>query len=184
MLMDQVKLETMRKWLIIISVLTVLDQITKRIAEHNLNFAEPVSFIPLFNFMLVYNEGAAFSFLSQAGGWQRWFFIVLAIAVCAYIFNWLRKLKSSEVLLGISLSLILSGALGNLIDRIIYGKVTDFIDFFYTTSEKCIYFFFPLQNGTCHWPTFNIADILISIGAVLLLFQIILEKPGSEPNTN
>ncbi|MCL4155764.1 UNVERIFIED_CONTAM: hypothetical protein GTU68_047748, partial [Idotea baltica] len=87
--------------------------------------------MPMFNWMLVYNEGAAFSFLSEAGGWQRWFFVALATAVCIYIFNWLRKLKPSEVLLGTSLSLILSGALGNLIDRAIYGKVTDFIDFHY-----------------------------------------------------
>lgn len=174
----------MRKWLVLIFILTGLDQISKRLAEQALEFAQPEPIMPLFNFMLVYNKGAAFSFLSEAGGWQRWFFVILALAVCIYIFNWLRKLGDNEILLGTSLSLILSGALGNLIDRALFGKVTDFIDFYYSSSQECIYFFFALQNNTCHWPTFNIADILISIGAALLILQILFEKPGVENNTN
>jgi signal peptidase II len=121
----------MRKWTILITALILVDQITKRVAEATLEFAQPIPAIPMFNWMLVYNEGAAFSFLSQAGGWQRWFFVALASAVSLYIFNWLRKLASTEILLGTSLSLILSGALGNLIDRAIYGKVTDFIEFYF-----------------------------------------------------
>ena len=173
----------MPKWIFLIVVLTSADQISKRIAESVFEFAEPIAAIPMFNFMLVYNEGAAFSFLSQAGGWQRWFFVALAIGVCAYIFNWLRKLNDSEVLLATSLCLILSGALGNLIDRALFGKVTDFIDFFYQADE-CIYFFFYLPNNSCHWPTFNIADILITIGASLLVIQIFQHAPADDTNSN
>ncbi len=173
----------MRKWVILVIGLTLLDQVTKRFAEASLEFAQPIAALPMFNWMLVYNEGAAFSFLSEAGGWQRWFFVILASAVCIYLIAWLRKLKSTEILLGISLSFILSGALGNLIDRAIYGKVTDFIDFYYKADE-CIYFFFYIPNSGCHWPTFNIADILITIGAGLLLIQIFKDDPTDDTHTD
>ena len=166
----------MRKWLIIIVALTALDLITKRVAEAYLVFGEAVPIIPFLNLRLVYNTGAAFSLLSDAGGWQRWFFIVLAIGVCIYILNWLRKLQSEEVLLGYSLCLILSGALGNVSDRIIYAKVTDFIDFYYPSKDACIYLFFRLPNNTCHWPTFNLADIFISVGAILLIISFFREN--------
>jgi len=178
MLMAQGKIESMRSWLILITILTAIDQASKRIAETNLQFAEPIPLIPMFNFRLVYNEGAAFSFLSQAGGWQRWFFVILAIGVCIYLFYWLRNLKPSETFLGIGLSLIISGALGNLIDRALFGKVTDFIDFYYQ-ADSCFLFFFYLPNSGCHWPTFNIADILISIGAVIMAIQIFRENPAN-----
>ena len=173
----------MRKWTILITALILVDQITKRVAEATLEFAQPIPAIPMFNWMLVYNEGAAFSFLSQAGGWQRWFFVALASAVSLYIFNWLRKLASTEILLGTSLSLILSGALGNLIDRAIYGKVTDFIDFYYM-SDACVFLFYHSPYGGCHWPTFNIADILISLGASLLIIHIIKEPSSNASNKN
>ena len=131
--------------------------------------------------MLVYNKGAAFSFLSNAGGWQRWFFVVLALTVCIYLLYWLKSLKTSNTLLGIGISLIISGALGNLIDRALYGKVTDFIDFYYQ-ADSCLYFFYRLPDSSCHWPTFNIADILISIGAILMAIQIFRENPTDETN--
>ena len=137
----------------------------------------------MFNWMLVYNEGAAFSFLSEAGGWQRWFFVGLASVVCVYILNWLRKLSSTEKLLGTSLCFILSGALGNLIDRAIYGKVTDFIDFYYS-SDECIYFFYYLPNSGCHWPTFNVADILITLGACLMVMQIFKNDSTHDSHTD
>jgi signal peptidase II len=181
--MARVKLESMRKWTILVITLTIIDQITKRFAEATLEFAQPIPAMPMFNWMLVYNEGAAFSFLSEAGGWQRWFFVALASAVCIYIFNWLSKLKNSEILLGTSLSFILSGALGNLIDRAIYAKVTDFIDFYYQADE-CIYFFFRSPHGGCHWPTFNIADILITLGASLLIIQIFKEPSADDTHSN
>ena len=175
------KPDNMRNWLILIVVLATVDQVTKRIAEASLQFAEPVPLIPMFNFRLVYNEGAAFSFLSDAGGWQRWFFVVLAIGVCIYLFYWLRNLKPSETLLGISLSLIISGAIGNLIDRALFGKVTDFIDFYYQ-ADNCLYFFFYLPNSGCHWPTFNIADILIFIGAAMMALLIFRDPSQQESN--
>lgn len=174
----------MRNWLIVIATLTALDLVTKRIAEATLVFGEPVSLIPLFNFRLVYNTGAAWSMLSDAGGWQRWFFIVIALGVCIYILNWLRKLQPEEKLLGVSLSLVLSGALGNLSDRIVYAKVTDFIDFYYPTENECLFFFFRLPGNTCHWPTFNLADIFISIGAALLLFSILRDNKTNETGTD
>jgi|TARA_B110000238_G_C16124444_1_gene438603 signal peptidase II len=183
MLMAPAKLESMRKWIFLVVVLTVIDQITKRFAEAALEFAMPITAMPMFNWMLVYNEGAAFSFLSEAGGWQRWFFVALASAVCIYIFNWLRKLETSEILLGTSLSFILSGALGNLIDRALYGKVTDFIDFYYKADE-CIYFFYHSRHGSCHWPTFNIADILITLGASLLIIHIFKEPSSNDAHKN
>ena len=174
----------MRKWLVVIFTLTALDLASKRIAEAYLTYAEPVAIIPLLNFRLVYNTGAAWSLLSDAGGWQRWFFIVIAIGVCLYILNWLRKLQPGEGLMGISLSLVLSGALGNLSDRIVYAKVTDFIDFYYPSQNECLFFFFRLPENTCHWPTFNLADIFISVGAVLLLINLLLEKKVDETGAN
>ena len=165
----------MRNWLKLILVLTGLDQISKYIAQNSLTYADPVPVVPLLNFMLVYNQGAAFSFLSDAGGWQRWFFIALAVTVCVYLLLWLRKLGPSQRMLSVGLSFIISGALGNLIDRIMHGKVTDFIDFYYPSQEDCIPFFFYLPSATCHWPTFNIADILITMGAGILLLQLLRE---------
>jgi len=169
----------MRKWILLVFALTALDQITKQFAEASLSFAEPVPVIPFFNLMLVYNTGAAFSFLSDASGWQRWFFVSLATGVCIYIVVWLRTLKNTQFILSISLSLILSGALGNLIDRALHGKVVDFIDIFYPSQGECVYLFFRLPHNTCHWPTFNFADILITIGAGLLFVQLLREKRSS-----
>lgn len=173
----------MRNCIVLIIILAAIDQASKRIAEANLQFAEITPLIPMLNLRLVYNEGAAFSFLSQAGGWQRWFFVALAIGVCAYLFHWLRSLKSSERILAVSLSLIISGAIGNLIDRALFGKVTDFIDFHYQAND-CFYFFFRLPHGGCHWPTFNFADIFISIGALLMVTQIFNDSSHNESDRN
>lgn len=167
----------MRKWLYIVAILTAIDQLSKKFAEEALQFGEAISILPYINFRLVYNTGAAFSFLSEAGGWQRWFFVALATAVCGYIIYWLSTLKQNEYLTKLSLVFILSGALGNLIDRILFAKVTDFIDMYYPTTDTCIFFFFQLPTNTCHWPTFNIADILITIGACLLLIDLLLKRP-------
>ena len=136
--------------------MVILDQATKLIAETYLNFQVPVSVMPMFNFTLVYNQGAAFSFLSDAGGWQRWFFIGLSSVISIVLIVWLNKLKQHQKLLTVSIALILGGAIGNLIDRSIYGHVIDFIDVYYQQH---------------HWPAFNIADSAISIGAVLLIID-------------
>lgn len=145
-----------KRWGWIVLSIIILDQITKLLADHYLNYHQPVSIIPMFNFTLVYNPGAAFSFLSDAGGWQRWFFIVLSSVISAVLFVWLVKLKPEQKLQMTSIAMILGGALGNLIDRSIYGHVIDFLDVYYQQH---------------HWPAFNIADSAILVGAILLIID-------------
>ena len=179
MSMDRERSENMRSWLVLITFFILTDQATKIVAQTLLSEGESIEAVPFFNFLLVYNKGAAFSFLSDAGGWQRWFFIFLASAVCIYLLVWLRNIKRTQRFLGIGLTFVLSGALGNLIDRILHGKVTDFLDFYYVTKNDCLPFFFRLPPDTCHWPTFNVADILISVGAILLLVQITFDSKST-----
>lgn len=152
----------MLKYLTISAVVIALDQVTKSIMVSWLSLYETVAVIPYFNLTMAHNHGAAFSFLAQAGGWQRWFFITLAIVISIVLLIWLAKLKPHAKLEAISLSLILGGAIGNVIDRIAYGYVIDFLD---------------VYVGTSHWPAFNVADSAICIGAVLL----ILDSFKSEP---
>lgn len=177
--MVMVKLDAMRKWLIWIVILTGLDQASKRAAEYFLHYATPVEIFPSFNLMLTYNRGAAFSFLSEAGGWQRWFFVAVATAICAYILRWLSQLKPDQNKTALGLVMILSGGLGNLIDRALLAKVTDFLDVYYPSQTECLPLFYSWGSHSCHWPTFNIADILICIGAGLLFIQILRENPTS-----
>ncbi len=119
-----------------------------------LDLHQPVPVIPFLNLTLTHNTGAAFSFLSDAGGWQRWFFAGLTIVVSIIIVVWLTRLKPGQRWLPVSLSLVLGGALGNLWDRLVIGAVVDFIDVYY---------------GTWHWPAFNLADSAICVGAVMLV---------------
>jgi signal peptidase II len=144
----------MLKYLFITSLVIVFDQVSKWLMVSRLSLYETIIVMPYFNLTMAHNEGAAFSFLAQAGGWQRWFFIWLAVIISVVLLVWLAKLKPTEKLEAISLSLILGGALGNVIDRISYGYVIDFID---------------LYIGHNHWPVFNIADSAICIGAILLV---------------
>ena len=144
----------MLKYLFITSLIIFFDQVSKWLMMSWLSLYETVVIMPYFNLTMAHNEGAAFSFLAQAGGWQRWFFIGLALIISVVLFVWLAKLKPTEKLEAISLSLILGGAIGNVIDRISYGYVVDFID---------------LYIGHNHWPVFNIADSAICIGAILLI---------------
>jgi len=156
----------MLKWLAIAGLVIVLDQVTKVAAEYWLEFQEPVALIPFVNLSLSYNAGAAFSFLSDAGGWQRWFFVVLAVVVSAAVVLWLSRLDAGERLTGLALSLVLGGAIGNVIDRLAYGHVIDFIDFYV---------------GSWHWPTFNIADSGISIGVTMLILDSLFRrKPAAQ----
>lgn len=166
----------MLKWLWLTAIVVLLDQASKLAALQFLTPHDPQAFLPFFNFTLTFNKGAAFSFLSSAGGWQRWFFTALAIGVSIFIFLWLKKLTHKENLLAASLSLILGGAIGNVTDRSIYGHVIDFIDWFYPSSDGCLPFFFSLNQTTCHWPTFNIADSAILLGASLMIIQAIFAK--------
>lgn len=163
----------MRTWMLIAGLALVADQITKQLAEATLMLHEPIPVLPYFNFMLAYNEGAAFSFLAWAGGWQRWFFVVLALTVSAVLVTWLRRLGPDEKFQGLALALILGGAIGNVIDRILYGHVIDFIDVYYV-AESCMALFasVPMAEGMhCHWPAFNIADSAISVGAVMMIID-------------
>jgi len=146
----------MLKWLWITLLVVVLDQITKTVAVDSLELYQPAAVFPGFNFTLMYNKGAAFSFLSDAAGWQRWFFTVIAIGVSIGIVIWLKRLPADHRLTAISLALILGGAIGNVWDRIVLGHVIDFIDVYYATY---------------HWPAFNIADSAITVGACLLVFD-------------
>lgn len=166
-------------WLTILVIL--LDQASKYFALQNLVLMVPHAFLPYFNFTLIHNEGAAFSLLSGAGGWQRWFFLILGTGISIFIILWLKKLNTNEKILAISLSLILGGAIGNLTDRVIHEKgVVDFIDWFYYSSGKCLPLFFHAGANTCHWPTFNLADSAILLGAVLMIVQAITHKETNE----
>jgi len=131
----------------------VLDQASKWAAEHWLA-GRSLRLFDWFDLQLAYNQGAAFSFLSQAGGWQRWFFVAVAVVASLVMLAWLRRLGPGERLTALALGLILGGAVGNLIDRLLWGHVIDFIVWHYRDW---------------YWPAFNIADSAISVGAVLLI---------------
>jgi len=156
----------MIKWFSLALIVIILDQITKGIASAQLTMFQPVPVMPMFNFTLMHNEGAAFSFLSDAGGWQRWFFTALASIVSIAIVIWITKLKPEEKWTALSLALILGGAVGNLIDRVRLGYVVDFIDVYYETA---------------HWPAFNIADSAIFVGAAIMIITSFKAEEKEKP---
>jgi len=143
-------------WLWLALLVLVLDQLSKQLALALLDYAQPIALLPVFDLTLLYNKGAAFSFLAGQDGWQRWFFSLIALAVGGYLLHWLSKISRSERLLSIALVLILGGAIGNLIDRLLLGHVVDFIS---------------LHWQHHYYPAFNIADSAITLGAVLLLWE-------------
>lgn len=146
----------MRKWLLLVVVIVVLDQWTKYLADTRLDYGHPVELLSWFNLYLAYNTGAAFNFLSEAGGWQRWFFGAVAVVAIVVLVAWLRRLDARDWPLSLSLSLILSGAIGNLIDRIWLGYVIDFIQWHYRDW---------------YWPAFNLADSAITAGVTVLVLR-------------
>lgn len=146
----------MLRWLGLSTLVVLFDQYSKWLAERELELYQQLPLMPSVSLMLAYNEGAAFSFLSDAGGWQRYFFIVVGIVVTLVLIVWLQRLQRGEKLLAAALGLIIGGAIGNLIDRVLHGKVTDFI---------------LLHYDGWYWPAFNIADSAIAVGAVLLLYD-------------
>ena len=151
----------LKKNLIIFSIITFtifLDLITKNYALSSLIINHSISINNFLNFTLAFNHGAAFSFLSDAGGWQRWFFIIFSIVVILIITYILVKERNSQY---IAFSFVIGGAIGNLYDRILYGYVIDFIEFHYNSF---------------YWPIFNIADIAISIGIILLLYSMFAKE--------
>ncbi|QWF70732.1 signal peptidase II [Methylomonas paludis] len=146
----------MLKWLWLSALVLVLDQASKLAIDSHMQLFESIGLLPSFNLTYVHNAGAAFSFLSQAGGWQRWLFAALAIVISSIIAIWLARLSRQQTWLAAALALILGGAIGNLIDRLLYGYVIDFLDVYY-------------QNW--HWPAFNIADSAICVGVALMLLD-------------
>lgn len=147
----------MFRWLLLSFVVLVLDLVTKYYASANLDYAVPVPVISgFFNFTLLHNTGAAFSFLATESGWQRWFFVALATGVSAALVVWLRGLRE-EPWVAASVALILGGALGNLYDRTTLGYVVDFLHFYWNDY---------------HFPAFNIADTAISIGAAMMVIDV------------
>ena len=154
------------KWLWVSVVVLILDQCTKLLADALLSAHQSVELLPFLALRKAYNYGAAFSFLSDASGWQRWFFIILALVVIGVLVAWLRRLPANDTRARLALVLILGGAAGNVIDRLVYGYVIDFIDVFY---------------GSWHWPTFNIADSAISVGAFLLILDAFLGPRKASP---
>jgi signal peptidase II len=159
----------MKFWvsLILALVVLVLDFVTKRWVESGLFYGEQIPVTSFFNLVLTYNAGAAFSFLSDAAGWQRWFFSSIAGGASIMIIYLLRR-HEADKLFCTALSLILGGAVGNLWDRLTLGHVVDFLDFYI---------------GTFHWPAFNVADSAIFVGAMLLILQSFLqgETSSGEP---
>lgn len=146
----------MLRWLWLSGLVVLLDQTTKWMASNWLEPDVQYALLSWFNLALAHNTGAAFSFLSDAAGWQRWFFIALSIVVGLLILAWLKRLESFETWTAAALAFVLGGAIGNLIDRIAYGHVIDFIQWHYQQY---------------YWPTFNVADSAISIGAAILIIH-------------
>jgi signal peptidase II len=146
---------TLNDWLGSAFALVVVDQIVKVLALQWLSSGRVVEVAPFMNLVLVYNPGAAFSFLAGASGWQREFFVAVALLASGWI-TWMLYRHPGRVLFSVALTLVLGGALGNLIDRLWLGAVIDFLDF---------------HLFGYHWPAFNVADSAISIGAVLLVWD-------------
>jgi signal peptidase II len=164
-------------WFLLAAFVLLVDQVTKQWAVAVLEEGKIQAFLPFFNFTLLYNPGAAFSFLSDAGGWQRWFFTIVALLVCVFLVIWILRLSLANKLELTALAFILGGALGNLIDRILLGKVVDFVDWFYHSSSSCLPLFYSREQlYTCHWPAFNVADAALLLGVFLLVVDMFVAK--------
>lgn len=146
------------RWLWLSAVVILLDLGTKYLADTRLSYADPVSILPVFDLTLLYNKGAAFSFLAAEGGWQRWLFILIALGVSLMLLVWMKRTPFRPWWLGAGLALLLGGALGNLYDRIVHGHVVDFISVHY---------------GGWYFPAFNLADTAITCGAILLIIDML-----------
>ena len=144
-------------WLWLSLLLLVIDFATKTLVVNTMAYQESINLLPVFSITYVHNYGAAYSFLSEAGGWQRWFLSFIAIAISALLVWWLKRLPATNKILCSAYALVLAGAIGNLYDRVAYGYVIDFIHVFYKNS---------------HFPVFNIADMSINIGFIILLYNI------------
>ncbi len=164
MLMVKVSKESMPKlfsdtglrWLWLTLICLLLDQVTKQWVVGSFDLYESLPIFPVFSLTYVQNPGAAFSFLADQDGWQRWFFTAIAAIASVVFIVWLAKTPKSDVLLSIAFALMLSGAMGNLIDRVLFGYVIDFLDFHWSGKR---------------FPAFNVADSVIFIGAALMILD-------------
>ena len=152
-------------WLALAALVVVLDQFTKQLILGNYQLGDSTYVTSFFNIVRAHNTGAAFSFLAGAGGWQRWFFVALAVGASLFIVCLLRS-HPGQRLFAFSLSMILGGAVGNVIDRLMHGYVVDFLDFYW---------------GSRHFPAFNVADMGITLGAALLILDELLRSRRSKP---
>jgi len=148
----------MRLWILIAILVIALDQLSKWWIRALFELYEAIPVFPGLQIIYVRNLGAAFSFLSSAGGWQRWFFIVLSVLASIAIVIWISRLPTQRRLEALGLSLVLGGAIGNLVDRVLLGYVVDFIDVYYQSW---------------HWPVFNVADSAITVGVAIMIIDIL-----------
>lgn len=148
-------------WFSLSFCVIILDQITKLWINNHFQLYDSQAIFPSLNLTLLYNPGVAFSFLADAGGWQRWFFTGLSSIISIFLITWIIRLDARQRWLSCAIALILGGAIGNLIDRVVYGYVIDFIDVYYRHW---------------HWPAFNVADSAISVGAVMLFIDLFWEN--------
>jgi signal peptidase II len=157
--------ETGLRWLWLTIILLITDQVTKQLVASTFDYRETLAVLPFFNLTYVHNPGAAFSFLADQGGWQRWFFTAIAAIASVVFIVWMAKTPKEQKLLSIAFALILSGALGNLIDRVLFGYVIDFLDFHWAGY---------------HFAAFNVADSMIFIGAALMILDSFKQDPVSK----
>lgn len=150
-------------WLAVLAF--VLDQWSKNAVVDAMELYQSIQITGFFNLTYVHNYGAAFSFLSDSGGWQRWFFTAIALTVSVLLVRWMHQASQQQVLLPVAFALILGGALGNVYDRVVFGYVIDFLDFYYQQWR---------------WPAFNIADSAICLGAMLLIVDMFKDKKEEE----
>jgi len=150
---------SLARWLALALLVLVLDQVSKAWVLANFRLMDRQVVTSFFNLVLVFNPGASFSFLADAGGWQKWFFVVLALGISLWLLSLLRK-HAQERLMPMALSLILGGAIGNVVDRLRFDAVVDFLDF---------------HLAGYHWPAFNVADSAIFVGVALMLLHQFLQ---------
>ncbi len=149
-------------WLWLTVLFIIVDQVTKQYIVANFDLYERTAVLPFFNLTYAQNPGAAFSFLADQPGWQRWFFSLIAAVASVVFLVWMAKTPKQNRVLSIAFALLLSGAVGNLIDRLMFGYVIDFLDFYYQQY---------------HWPAFNVADSVIFIGAALMILDSFKKEP-------